>query len=111
MGSIQDELGDGVVFTLKLLDKGEKKNREYVLRARNVAEAEKWFEKLNAIKDDANSSTIKEEEEDEEQHEDMDIKLIATPYLSCSGGGEESSDRQKDAKEDKSSACACCVIQ
>jgi hypothetical protein len=110
VGNINDELGDGVIFSLKLLDKGDKKNREYILRARNLAEAEKWYEKLSAIKDAAASNTIQEEDE---ESEDMDIKLIgSTPYSSCANTEPSSADKPA-VTSDKTSAgaCTCCVIQ
>lgn len=106
MGAISDDLGDGVMFTLKLVDKGQKRNREYCLRARNLPEAEKWIAKLTACQDDAAGSVILEEDEAAELT-DMDINLISSPSSSL-----PTDENGKDGTEaEKGKGCQCCSIQ
>lgn len=87
---------------MKLIDKGDKKHREYVLRARNVAQAEKWVTKLQAIKDDSMDNTILEEDEHAET-EHMDVSLIANSSSS-------SPPEDEIIPVEKKASCACCLI-
>jgi hypothetical protein len=57
VGNVNDTLGEGVIFQLEL------KDRNYVLRAQNMAEAQRWINGLTVIRNEAKANSIPEDRE------------------------------------------------
>lgn len=107
VGNINDSLGEGVIFQLEL------KDRNYVLRAKDMAEAQRWIRGLTVIRNEAKSNTIPEERDSTDATESPNPKGATkaqdtrpTTHTSIDGGKQEGSG--DFAKADKKNSC--CLI-
>ena len=71
VGNINDNLGDGVIFQLEL------KNRNYVLRAKDMAEAQRWIKGLIAISNETKSRPSCEKRETQEPQQEVSLSQRA----------------------------------
>lgn len=111
VGNINDNLGEGVIFQLEL------KDRNYVLRAKDMAEAQRWIRGLTVIRNEAKANTIPEERESDGKETPTKAGSTAqgtrsATHASIDGGKDNNS---KDgggkgdfAKTEKKSGC--CII-
>jgi hypothetical protein len=102
VGNINDNLGEGVIFQLEL------KDRSYVLRAKDMAEAQRWIRGLTVIRNEAKSNSIPEERETNESQHDHQAASSSTrgPVpASIDGKKTETSDFAKAEKKS-----GCCVL-
>mmetsp|Transcript_23123 Transcript_23123/g.33874 ORF Transcript_23123/g.33874 Transcript_23123/m.33874 type:complete len:204 (-) Transcript_23123:221-832(-) len=101
VGNTSDSLGDGVVFQLEL------KDRNYILRSPDLADAQRWMIGLQKLRDAAKAQTIIEEPAG------MDESRGSTPVKPASSSGPaevESAPRGDWGKQEKKSGCGSCVI-
>jgi hypothetical protein len=100
VGNINDNLGEGVIFQLEL------KDRNYVLRAKDMAEAQRWMRGLTVIRNESKANSIPEEREtcSHDETETASSSARGPVPASIDGKKTESSDF---AKADKK---GCCVL-
>ena len=96
IGKISDSLGEGIVFQLELKDKS------YVLRAKDMNDAQRWIEALQKTRDLAKADVILEETSSEADHTRPSEKATAME-----------THQPADATWAKKSPskCNCCAIQ
>ena len=97
VGNINDSLGEGVIFQLEL------KDRSYVLRAKDMTEAQRWMRGLTVIRNEAKSNSIPEERETTESHHDTQVSATRGPVAASIDA--DSGDFAKSEKKN-----GCCVL-
>mmetsp|Transcript_13564 Transcript_13564/g.20357 ORF Transcript_13564/g.20357 Transcript_13564/m.20357 type:complete len:204 (+) Transcript_13564:70-681(+) len=100
IGNTTDNLGDGVVFQLEL------KDRSYILRSPDLADAQRWIRGLKKLRDSAKAKTIVEEDPDA-----MDESRSSTSVRNSTTTEPAAASPSGDwGKQEKKSCCGVCVI-
>jgi hypothetical protein len=103
VGNVNDSLGEGVIFQLEL------KDRNYVLRAQSMAEAQRWINGLTVIRNEAKANSIPEDREVSSTTSAAASSQSTRPMEPANIDGKAGSAPQGEfAKSEKKNGC--CVV-
>mmetsp|Transcript_24711 Transcript_24711/g.25343 ORF Transcript_24711/g.25343 Transcript_24711/m.25343 type:complete len:218 (+) Transcript_24711:59-712(+) len=107
-GNINDDLGEGVVFQLEL------KDRNYVLRAKDMAEAQRWIQGLTILRNESKANVIPEESTTEETKSgtSQSTRLVESVNIDSKKNSTSSNSGKKDSDGfvKSESKEGCCII-